>query len=158
MASHLNDREEEDLKAILRKHREAIGWTMTDIKGLSPTIVQHHIHLNEDATPKRDLQRRLNPIIQEAVHTEIVKLLDNGIIYPISDSQWVSPVHAVPKKSGFTVVENENKELVQTRLLTKIRVCIDYRKLNAATRKDHFPLPFIDQMLERLAGHEYYFS
>ena len=128
---------------------------MTDIKGLSPTIVQHHIHLNEDATPKRDPQRRLNPIMQEAVHAEIVKLLDNGIIYPISDSQWVSPVHAVPKKSGFTVVENENKELVQTRLPTKIRVCIDYRKLNAATRKDHF-LSFIDQMLERLAGHEYY--
>ena len=98
----------------------------------------------------------LNPIIQEVVHAEIVKLLDNGIIYPISDSQWVSPVHTVPKKSSFTVVENENKELVQTRLSTKIRVCNDYRKLNAATRKDHFPLPFINQMLEHLAGHEYY--
>ena len=78
---------------------------MTDIKGLSPTIIQHRIHLNEDATPKRDPQRRLNPIMQEAVHTEIVKLLDNGIIYPISDSQWVSSVHAVPKKSGFSVVK-----------------------------------------------------
>ena len=83
IASHLDDREEEDLKAILRKHREAIGWTMTDTKGLSPTIVQHHIHLNEDATPKRDPQRRLNPIMQEVVHSEIMKHLDNGIIYPI---------------------------------------------------------------------------
>ena len=125
-------------------------------KGLSPTIVQHRIHLNEDATPKRDLQRRLNPIMQEAVHAEIMKLLANGIIYPIFDSQWVSPVHAVPKKLGFTVVKNENKELVETRLPTKIRVCIDYRKLNTATRKDHFLLPFINQILERLAGHEYY--
>jgi len=93
---------------------------MTDIKGLSPAIVQHHIHLNEEATLKRDLQRWLNPIIQESVHAEIMKLLDNEIIYFISDSQCVSPVHAVPKKSGFTIVENENKELVQTRLPTNI--------------------------------------
>ena len=67
-----------------------------------------------------------------------------------------SLIHAVPEKAGFTVVENEQKVLVQTRLPTKVRVCIDYRKLNAATRKDHFPLPFIDQILKRLAGHEYY--
>ena len=94
--------------------------------------------------------------MQEAVRAEILKLLDNGIIYLISDSQWVSPVHVVPKKARFTVVENDKKELVQTRLPTKVRVCIDYRKLNAAMCKDHFPLPFIDEMLERLAGHEYY--
>ena len=94
--------------------------------------------------------------MQEIVYAEILKLLDNGIIYPISDSQSVSPVHTVPKKSSFTVVENENKELVQTRLPMKIRVCIDYRKLNAATRKHHFPLPFIDQMLERVTRHGYY--
>ena len=94
--------------------------------------------------------------MQEAVWVEIAKLLDNGIIYPISDSQWVSQVHAAPKKSGFIVVENDKQELVQTRLPTKIRVCIDYQKLNVATRKDHFSLPFIDQMLEWLAGHEYY--
>jgi len=71
---------------ILRKHQEAIGWTMTDIKGLSPTIVQHRIHLNEEAKPTREPQRRLNPIMQDAVRAEIVKLLDNRIIYPISDS------------------------------------------------------------------------
>ena len=113
---------------MLRENREAIGWTMADIKGISPSIVQHRIHLTEDAKPKRDPQRRLNPIMQEAVRAEILKLLDNGIIYPISDSQWVSPVQAVPKKAGFTVVENDKKELVQIRLPTKIRVCINYRK------------------------------
>ena len=80
------------------------------------------------------------------------KLLDNRIIYPISDSQWVSLIHAVPKKAGFIIVKSKHKELVQT----KGRACIDYQKLNAATRKDHFPLPFIDQILEHLAGHEYY--
>ena len=87
---------------------------------------------------------------------EILKLLDLGIIYAISDSEWVSPVHVVPKKSGFQLIKNEMNELVPMRLQTGWRMCIDFRKLNAATRKDHFPLPFIDQMLERLAGKAYF--
>jgi len=142
---------------VFRKNKEAIGWIMADIKGISPSIVQHRIHLLEEAKPKRDPHHRLNPIMQEVVRVVILKLLDNGIIYPISDSQWISPVHAVPKKAGFTVVKNDKKELVQTRLPTKIRVCIDSRKLNSATCKDHFPLSFIVQMAERLARHEYYY-
>ena len=97
---------------ILRKYREAIGWMTTDIKGLSPAIVQYRIHLNEEVKSKRDRQRRLNPIMQEVVRAKIIKLLDNGIIYPISDSQWVSPVHIVSKKFDFIVVENKNQELV----------------------------------------------
>ena len=102
-----------------------------------------------------DPQHRLNPIMQEVVRIKILKLLDNGIIYPISNSQWVSPVYAVPKKSDFTMVKNEKNELVQTWLPTKIWVCIAYCKLNVTACKDHFSLSFIDQMLERLAGHEY---
>ncbi|KAM2798278.1 hypothetical protein COP1_003248 [Malus domestica] len=94
--------------------------------------------------------------MMEVVKKEIIKLLDCGVIYPISDSRWVSPVQCVPKKSGVTVVKNAENELVPTRIQTGWRVCIDYRKLNATTRKDHFPLPFIDQMLERLAGHSFY--
>jgi len=88
----LTNEQEENLMTILRKYREVIGWMMTDIKGLSPVTVQHRIHLNEEAKSKRDPQLRLNPIMQEVVRAEIVKLLDNGIIYPIFDSQWVSPV------------------------------------------------------------------
>jgi len=95
--------------SILKRHREAIGWTMKDIKGISLAIVQHRIHLTDEAVPRRDPLRRLNPLMQEAVKTKILKLLDNEIIYPISASQWVSPVHAVPKKAGFTMVENEQK-------------------------------------------------
>ena len=90
------------------------------------------------------------------VKKEILKFLDAGIIYPISDSKWVSPVHVVPKKGGTTVVRNEKNELVQTRVVSGYRMCIDYRKLNAATRKDHFPLPFVDQLLERLANHSHF--
>nr|GEX50172.1 DNA-directed DNA polymerase [Tanacetum cinerariifolium] len=87
---------------------------------------------------------------------EVLKLLDAGLIYLISDSPWVSPVHCVPKKGGFTVVKNEKNELIPTRLVTGWHVCIDYRKLNEAIRKDYFPLPFMDQMLERLVGNQYY--
>ncbi|GJR24122.1 reverse transcriptase domain-containing protein [Tanacetum coccineum] len=101
-------------------------------------------------------KERVNPKIHDVIKKEVEKLLDAGLIYPISDSPWVSPVHCVPKKGGFTVVENDENELIPTRLVTGWRVCIDYRKLNEATRKDHFPLPFMDQMLERLAGNEYY--
>jgi hypothetical protein len=99
----------------------------------------------------------INPKLMEVVKKEIIKWLDNDIIYPISDSRWVSPIHVVPKKSGITVVANHDNELVLTRIQTGWWVCIDYWKLNQATRKDHFPLPFIDQVLECLVGHDFYY-
>ena len=80
----------------------------------------------------------------------------SGIIYPISNSPWVSPVHVVPKKVGITVTKNDKGKELQMRLPTKWRVCIDYRKLNMATKKDHFPLPFIDQILDKLSGQGFY--
>ena len=82
--------------------------------------------------------------------------MNASFIYAISDSPWVSPVHVVPKKGGFTMIRNKKNELIPTRIVTRWRVCIDYRKLNTITRKDHYPLPFIDQMLNRLAGHPHY--
>jgi hypothetical protein len=120
------------------------------------SVVMHKIHLEEDTKPSREPQRRLNPTMQEVFRGEVIKLLDVGIIYPISDSKWVSPIHVVPMRAGVTVVQNKEGKLVPTRVQSGWRVCIDYCKLNTATRKDHFPLPFIDQMVERLDGHEYY--
>ncbi|KAL4291948.1 hypothetical protein GQ457_14G015110 [Hibiscus cannabinus] len=116
----------------------------------------HKILLEDDHKPTIDAQRRLNQAMKDVVRKEILKWLDAGIIYPISDSEWVSPVQCVPKKGGITVISNEKNELIPTRTVTGWQVCMDYRKLNKATRKDHFPLPFIDQMLDRLAGKQFY--
>ena len=94
--------------------------------------------------------------MKEVFKKEVLKLLDVGIIYPIANNKWVSPTQVVPKKSGATVVANEHNELIPTRVTTDWRVCIDNRKLNASNRKYHFPLPFVDQMLERVARHDFY--
>jgi len=102
------------------------------------------------------MQHRLNPHIKEDVQKEVVKLLDVGIIYPISDSQWVNLVQVISKKFGITVIKNNEGELIPTRQTMKLRVCIDYRKLNSVTRNDHFFLLFIDQILEKLAGQSFY--
>ncbi|GJU81833.1 reverse transcriptase domain-containing protein [Tanacetum coccineum] len=147
----LKDDEKEALLKVLKSHKRAIAWKITDIKGIDPRFCTHNILMEEDYKPTVQSQRRVN----QKTH-EVIKLLDAGMIYPISDSLWVSPIHCVPKKGGITVVANEDNELIPTRLVTGWRVCIDYRKLNEATRKDHFPLPFMDQMLERLAGNKFY--
>ncbi|GJW02824.1 reverse transcriptase domain-containing protein [Tanacetum coccineum] len=156
IAKDLSDEEKAALIKVLKSHKRAIAWKLSDIKGINPEFCTHKILMEEDYKPAVQHQRRVNPKIHEVIKKEVLKLLDAGLIYPISDSPWVSPVHCVPKKGGFTVVENDENELIPTRLVTGWRVCIDYRKLNDATRKDHFPLPFMDQMLERLAGNEYY--
>ena len=106
--------------------------------------------LEKDAKPVVDHQQRINPKMEEVVRKEILKLLEAGIIYPVADSQWVSPVHCVPKKGDITVVPNDKDELIPQRIITGCRMVIDFRKLNKATKKDHYPLPFIDQMLEKI--------
>nr|GFC55698.1 reverse transcriptase domain-containing protein [Tanacetum cinerariifolium] len=156
IAKDLNVNEKTALINVLKSRKKAIAWKLTDIRGIDPKFCSHKILLEEDFSPKVQSQRRVNPKIHDVIKKEVEKLLDAGLIYPISDSPWVSPVHCVPKKGGMTVIKNDENELVPTRLVTGWRVCIDYRKLNEATRKDHFRLPFTDQMLERLAGNEYY--
>ena len=142
---------------VLRDHQAAIGWSIADLKGISPSLCMHHIYTEVDAKLVRDMQRRLNPNMKEVVKKEVIKWLDAGVIYPISDSRWVSPTQVVPKKSGLTIIQSGQGELLPTRLMTRWRVCIDYKKLNAATKKEHFPLPFIDPILERLVGQKYFY-
>ncbi|KAK1648457.1 hypothetical protein QYE76_066262 [Lolium multiflorum] len=156
ISSKLSEIEEERLLEILKKHRGAIGYTLDDLKGISPSICQHAINMEEDAKPVVEHQRRLIPKMKEVVRNEVLKLLEAGIIYPIADSRWVSPVHCVPKKGGMTVVPNDNDELIPQRIVVGYRMCIDFRKVNKVTKKDHYPLPFIDQMLERLSKNTHF--
>nr|GEV67878.1 reverse transcriptase domain-containing protein [Tanacetum cinerariifolium] len=127
IAKELGDEEKSTLIKVLKSHKRAIAWKLSDIQGINPEFCTHKILMEEDYKPAVQHQRQVNPKIHDVIKKEVEKLLDAGLVYPISDSPWVS-----------------------------LRVCIDYRKLNEATRKDHFPLPFMDQMLERLARNEYY--
>ncbi|GJW00854.1 reverse transcriptase domain-containing protein [Tanacetum coccineum] len=128
ISSQLSKEKKNRLISVPKKHKQAFAWKTTDIPGICPSFCKHKIQL----------------------------LDDKKLVCPKQRSHWVSPIHCVPKKGGITVVTNKNDELVPTRTITGWRVCIDYRKLNEATAKDHFPLPFMDQMLERLAGNKYF--
>eukprot|EP00253_Pinus_taeda_P005544 PITA_05544 len=123
---------------LLKRYKEAFAWDYPDMKGIDPQLCTHHIYIEKDARPIHQPQRRLNPHLKDVVKAEIQKLLDVNFIYPISDSKWVSPFVVVPKKNG------------------NWRICVDYRELNKATQKDHFPLPFIDQVLDTLAGKKFF--
>nr|GFA73481.1 DNA-directed DNA polymerase [Tanacetum cinerariifolium] len=128
VAKDLNMEEKTTLITVLKSHKRAISWKLSDIKGIDPEFCTHKILMEEDFEPAVQHQRRVNPKIDDVIKQEVLKLLDAGLIYPIFDSPWVSPVHCVPKKGGFTVVENEDNELILTRLVTGWRVCIDYHQ------------------------------
>ena len=118
ISSSISEAEEQRLLEILRKHKESIAWSIEDLKGISPSICIHKILLEENARPTVEHQRRLNPVMKEVVRKEVLKWLNAGFIYAISYSPWVSPVHVVPKKGGFTVIRNDRNELIPTRTVT----------------------------------------
>ncbi|GJZ02284.1 reverse transcriptase domain-containing protein, partial [Tanacetum coccineum] len=156
IAKGLKDDEKEALLKVLKSHKRAIAWKITDIKGIDPRFCTHKILMKDDYKYTVQSQRRVNLKIYEVIKKEVLKLLDAGMIYR-SRTHWVSLSHLCSNDIGeITVVTYEENELILTHLVTEWRVCIDYRKLNEATQKDHFPLPFKDQMLERLAGNEFY--
>eukprot|EP00253_Pinus_taeda_P022552 PITA_22552 len=138
ISSSLSPSQEKGLCSLLNRHLEAFAWSYKEMKGIHPSVYTHHIYITENCKPVRQPQRRMNPTLKDIVKEELQKLLDAGFIYPISDSEWVSPLVLVPKKNG------------------KWRICVDYRELNKATKKDHFPLPFIDQVLDGLARKKFF--
>nr|GEU36370.1 reverse transcriptase domain-containing protein [Tanacetum cinerariifolium] len=119
IAKDLSVEEKTALITVLKSHKRAIAWKLSDIKGIDPEFCTHKILMEEDFEPAVQHQRRVNPKIHDVVKQEVIKLLDVGLIYPISNSPWVSPMHCVPKKGGFAVVENEDNELIMTRLVTE---------------------------------------
>ena len=161
ISSSLTAMEEEKLLRVLRDHKQALGWSLADLKGIRPFMCMHRILSEDGHKPSVEAQRRLNPTMKEVVRKEVLKWLDTGVIYPISDSAWVSPVQVVPKKGGgggggqlLSGLKTTSYYLLEQ--LPGGGFVLIIEKLNKATRKDHFPLPFLDQMLDRLAGHEYY--
>ena len=135
---------------------DAFAWSIEDIKGISPSIFMQKFLMGENYTPTIEHRRWLNPAMKEVLKKEVLIWLHVGFIYAISDSSWVSPVQVVPKYGLMTIVKNDIDEIISTCTIIGWRVCTDYQKLNMAIRKDHFPLSFIDQMLDRLAGHPFY--
>jgi len=130
-----------DLKywlGFFRRHKSSFAWNYEDLKGVPPEIFQHKIELEPDTKPVRQRQYRMNPKYSLMVKEEIDKLLACGFIFEVPYSEWVSPIVIVPKKNG------------------KLRICQDYRKLNIVTKKDHFPLPFTNTLLDNVAGYECY--
>ena len=118
IASGLNKDQQDKLLHVLGQHKKAIAWKMEDIKGISPSFCTHKILMEDCVMPVVQPQRQLNLNMQDVVKKEVIKLLDAGMIYPISDSAWVSPVQVVPKKGGVTVVLNEKNELIPMRTVT----------------------------------------
>ncbi|XP_059310945.1 uncharacterized protein LOC132062382 [Lycium ferocissimum] len=149
LATELTAEEVSVCLEVLKSHKRALRWQISDIQGISPALCMHKILMEDD----HNLQRSTKvdrTVMKEVIKKEVIKWLDSSIIFPISDSKWDSSVQCVPKKGGMTAVTNEKNTLIPTRTITGWRICMDYRKLNEATRKDHYPIPFIDQMLDRL--------
>jgi hypothetical protein len=157
ISDKLSNDETQRLVATLEKYRSVNGYSLKDLKGISPSLCTHHIAMEQDHKPVHEHQQRLNNAMREVVKKEVLKLLKAGVVYPISDSEWVSPVQVVLKKGGMTVIRNKKNELIRQWTVTGWRMCIDYRKLNKATQKDHFLLPINDEMLERLANHSFFY-
>nr|GEX13609.1 hypothetical protein [Tanacetum cinerariifolium] len=122
IAKDLKDKEKPALIKVLKSHKQVIAWKLFDIKGINSKFYTHKILMEDDFKPAIQHQRRVNPKIHEMIKKEVLKLLDVELIYPMSDSPWVRPLHCVPKKGGFTVVENKENELIPTRLVTDFLV------------------------------------
>ena len=138
IAKELSPAQKEKMVALLTEYRDVFAWSHEDMKGLDPKFYQHKINLATDAKPVQQRRYHMNPNYVARVKEEMDKLLKAGFIRPVKQATWLSPIVVMPKKNG------------------KIRVCVDYRKLNTVTITDAFPLPFTDSVVDAVAGHDMY--
>ena len=127
---------EEQVIEIVRDYKDVFTWMYEDMKGIPPHICEHKIELKPNTKLIKQSRYRMNPNHAAKVTEENDKLLKAGFIYTVDRAEWLSPIMIVPKKNG------------------KLRVCVDYRKLNGMTKSDPFPLPFMKEILEMVASHK----
>ena len=139
----MTKKERGDYVKLLKEFSDVFAWTPSDLRGIPPDLGEYHIDLIDGSVPVRQRQYRLNPKYSLMVKEEIDRLLEAGFIFSVNNSEWVSPIVVVLKKVGA-----DGK--------AKIRVCQDFQKLNAATKKDYFLLPFTDIILDHVSGQECY--
>ena len=123
---------------LFHEYQDIFAWGHEDLKGIPSTLAEHTIHLVPNATPVQQRRYRMNPNYAERVKAELDKLLKAKFISPVDAAPWLSPMVIIPKKNGT------------------LRICVDFRKLNAATKKDHYPLPYMEEIIDEVAGHEMY--
>ena len=138
IAKDMTPNDKTEIVNLLRQYKDVFAWSYEDMRELDPQLYQHQIHLSKDTKPVAQRRYRMNLNYAAKVKEEIDKLLQVGFIQPVKKATWLSLIVVVPKKNG------------------KIQVCVDYRKLNAATVTDAFPLPFTDGVLDAVASHEVY--
>ncbi|MCO5548151.1 hypothetical protein L7F22_001609 [Adiantum nelumboides] len=139
IATDLTEEEEQLLIATLKQYKDVFAWSYKDLKGVDPSICQHIIPLKSDAKPSRQRPYTYNDTFARKRKKEIDKLKEAEFIYEIEHTDWVSPIVMVPKKNN-----------------AKLRVCVNLKKVNAATIRDNYPLPITDHVIERVAGRETY--
>ena len=142
ISARLSDAEEQKLLKILKNYQESIAWSIDELKGINPSICMHKIMLEENAKPYVEHQRRLNPVMKEVVMKEVLKWLNAGFIYAISDSPWVSLVHVVPKKGGFTVIQNEKKRANSNKNGNRMESMYRLPEAEHSNQEGSFPIAF----------------
>ncbi len=128
-----------EVEQLVKEFKDVFAWTYKDLKGIPLELAQHIIELDDTITLAHQAKYKLNPNYVTTIKQDNDKLLTIGFIQSIEESTWLSPIVVMPKKNG------------------KLKICIDFKKLNAATKKDPYPLPFIDEVLNTIVGYEAYF-